>query len=79
MKKDLRYQPRFAAQLKAFFGGYFWLPCPICRENFGGFEASQEGLSTSYAGGCMVCLNCGGEAEKENKKNNYFIPESRSL
>ena len=24
--------------LRAFVGGYFWLPCPICEESFGGFE-----------------------------------------
>ncbi len=30
--------PRFLAQFLAWLGGYFWLPCPVCKEPFAGFE-----------------------------------------
>ena len=30
--------PRFLAQFLAWFLGYFWLPCPVCKKNFAGFE-----------------------------------------
>jgi predicted RNA-binding Zn-ribbon protein involved in translation (DUF1610 family) len=26
-------------RLRAWLGGYFWLPCPICGQHFGGHEA----------------------------------------
>ena len=31
--------PRFLAQFFAWLGGYFWLPCPLCKQPFAGFEA----------------------------------------
>lgn len=42
--------------------GYFWLPCPVCREPFSGEEAGQrvtmaEELSVSHA----VCRLCESE------------------
>jgi hypothetical protein len=30
--------PRFLARLWAWLAGYFWLPCPVCKEPFAGFE-----------------------------------------
>jgi len=77
MKKDIRLQPRWFAYLRTVFGGYFWIPCPICGEYFGGFETSQEGLQISYIEGKCVCMNCGKEAKKRNKENNYFIPSEK--
>jgi hypothetical protein len=29
---------RLLERLRAWFGGYFWLPCPICGRMFGGHE-----------------------------------------
>jgi C4-type Zn-finger protein len=31
---------RFFNRLYAFTHGYFWLPCPICGEEFGGHEVT---------------------------------------
>lgn len=30
--------PRLLARFLAWFGGYFWLPCPLCKQPFAGFE-----------------------------------------
>lgn len=30
--------PRFLAQFWAWCCGYFWIPCPVCKEPFAGFE-----------------------------------------
>lgn len=30
--------PRWFHNLRAFFGGYFWMPCPVCRRMYGGHE-----------------------------------------
>ncbi len=49
--------------------GYFWLPCPICGENFGGHELKHGGsLMTSINTGRGVCSNCAEEAKRRNKK-----------
>ena len=39
--------PRFLARFIAWFGGYFWLPCPVCKKPFAGFE-------TLAGAGCVV-------------------------
>ena len=52
--------------LRAFVGGYFWLPCPICGENFGGFEWG-ESLMSSWDGGEGVCPACSEEADRLNQ------------
>lgn len=36
--------PRAAAKLYADLNGYFWLPCPICGEHFGGHEGGKESV-----------------------------------
>ncbi len=47
--------------LRAAIGGYFWLPCPVCGENFGGHELGMtpEGWAVSVPrgpnGGVCVC------------------------
>jgi hypothetical protein len=46
--------PRFLARFLAWLGGYFWLPCPVCREPFAGFEAL-------HASGCVVVEEADGE------------------
>jgi hypothetical protein len=33
--------PRWFARLSAWALGYFWLPCPVCGEDFAGFEADS--------------------------------------
>jgi len=29
---------RLLNKIKAYLGGYFWLPCPLCGQYFGGHE-----------------------------------------
>jgi len=42
--------------------GFFWLPCPICGEPFGGHETVRGGIlwKTEYSGE-MTCPKCPGE------------------
>jgi len=52
----------------AFLRGYFWLPCPICGKKFGGHEGANSGLMNTLHSGRMVCRDCGGKADKINRK-----------
>ena len=40
--------------------GYFWLPCPICGNWYGGFEIAKTGLLTvrDISKGKTVCKKC---------------------
>lgn len=58
---------RFVAWMVAFFGGYFWEPCPLCGRRFGGHE-KQGILMTSPHHGVSVCIRCAQEAERRNQK-----------
>ena len=72
MKKKKR--PRFIQWIYAFIHGYFWLPCPICGENFGGHEWAHDlhtgewlGLYPKMpTGGMAVCPDCVEKAIKQN-------------
>lgn len=67
--------PRFLAQFLAWLGGYFWLPCPVCKENFAGFEADagwgavpvEEADGTHMYCVCSkaACAQCGQKAKLE--------------
>lgn len=64
---------RWFARLRAFWGGYFWLPCPICDKNFGGHETGSRGL---YIGDSLfesVCTKCVAEADFRNKCNPDYV------
>lgn len=70
MKKK---RPRFIQRLYAFIHGYYWLPCPICRENYGGHESAHDiytGEDAVYpnapSGGIGVCPDYVEEAKKQN-------------
>ena len=60
---DQRAQPRWLEKVKADTGGYFWLPCPLCGENFGGHEWAGT-LMTTPTNGTGVCANCTDEAAR---------------
>lgn len=58
-------------RLYAFLFGYFWLPCPVCGEHFGGHEASLSALVVDEADGdhaYCTCykLECQNEAQRRN-------------
>ncbi len=42
--------------------GYFWMPCPICGENFAGFEGGRPGLVDTPSAGRMHCQKAECEA-----------------
>lgn len=35
-------KPRWLNWLRAKIGGFFWLPCPVCKRKFGGHEWQAE-------------------------------------
>jgi hypothetical protein len=57
---------RLFSQLYALFGGYFWLPCPLCGRMFGGHEIADVGLMTDWNYGKSVCKHCADEASRRN-------------
>ena len=65
---------RWLAKLHANTLGYFWLPCPICGQMFGGQEVDvhkeNSFAMTSWSGGKCVCPDCrsNGKAEEYNQK-----------
>lgn len=75
--------PRRLHKIWADFAGYFWLPCPLCGEMFGGHEWKTSALNstimTSWHTGKGVCPNCHGAAKEYNdkwmKKNPRGCPE----
>lgn len=36
--------PEWWRKCKAALGGWFWLPCPLCGQMFGGFEAGDRSV-----------------------------------
>lgn len=46
-------------RIYAFIFGYFWLPCPICKKEFGGHQKNGI-LYTDYklTTGKCICPNC---------------------
>ena len=52
----------------AFVFAYFWLPCPICGEHFGGHEYDGGNLDIERHRGIVVCPNCKGEAVRRNNE-----------
>jgi len=60
--------PRFVHWIYAHQTGHFWLPCPICKKNFGGHEASETSLMETPSSGKLVCKNCTELARQMNEK-----------
>lgn len=57
----LPYRPRWPHRLYAGLMGYFWIPCPLCGDPFGGQETT--GAAIGKAGrppneGMCVCPRC---------------------
>jgi hypothetical protein len=48
-KISLRRRFRRLNQVYAFLASYFWLPCPICGEMFGGHECGTKSVGTRIA------------------------------
>lgn len=56
--------------LYAQLTGYFWLPCPICGEMFGGHECGTQSLLKDWYMGDVVCNRpaCNEEAKRRNQQ-----------
>lgn len=65
---DRRARPRWLEQIKAYLGGYFWLPCTLCREPYGGHEWNGASLLLDQTSGRVVCVNCEAEADRINRQ-----------
>lgn len=50
---------RWWARLRAWLGGYFWAPCPVCGRPFAGFECT--GTLAEQTRERMTCPHCPGE------------------
>lgn len=69
----MRRAPRVLRWLMSVWTRTFWLPCPICGENFGGWEPDGGRLYTSPGAGKMTCpkQSCIVEAERRNLANRW--------
>lgn len=64
--------PRWMHHAWAWFGGYFWLPCKICGQPFGGHEHKRcVVLYESQGRGWLTCPNCKEETKKRNRENGF--------
>lgn len=51
--------PRWLNRLWAGFGGYFWIPCPLCGEDFGGHEWDGRAINGTDGHGTGYCWRHG--------------------
>lgn len=54
----MRWHPRWFAHLWARLFGYFWIPCPVCGEEFGGQETGLYALPEPGTNGMRGWLAC---------------------
>ena len=45
---------------RAALGGYFWLPCPVCGDPFGGHELGGGDLLLEQGHSAVTCPRCPG-------------------
>lgn len=55
-------------QVYAFTHSYFWLPCPLCGDYFGGHEAHGS-MYQGCGSGVLVCLRCTAGGKKRGLEN----------
>jgi predicted RNA-binding Zn-ribbon protein involved in translation (DUF1610 family) len=68
-------------RIYARLNNYFWLPCPLCGQEFGGHEcvvgneyyalydqSPEERNRTGFATGKVICPDCGDKREAEALK-----------
>lgn len=71
---------RFLNKLYANAFGYFWLPCPVCKENFGGHEimyVMTEAVICDDGRAYCVCTkpSCNAEARSRRQGAAYGEPK----
>ncbi len=77
----MKIPTRILNRAYAFINGYFWLPCPICGEMFGGHEVNGGGLMTDWDRGwtrgkcvCVKCVSIAHERNMDFMANNPLPP-----
>ena len=63
-------------KLIAYTTNRFWIPCPICKEYFGGHE--EMGFEGLYIGNFMykcVCKDCEEKAYIKNRQNPVYLKD----
>ena len=66
----MKIPTRILNRIYAYAFGFFWSPCPICGELFGGHEWDYgNSLLITQFSGTAVCRNCGDIARKRNEDN----------
>jgi predicted RNA-binding Zn-ribbon protein involved in translation (DUF1610 family) len=68
LEEKVKKKPRFVQRIKAFSGSYYWLPCPICGEYYGGHEWDGGSLADTNHSGKMVCPDCNEIAREANQR-----------
>ena len=76
--KNLTY-PRWLARFKAWRGGYFWLPCPICLEKFAGFEIGDYGIRLLNGSGKSVCAKPSCQEEAKCREHEWYASRGECL
>lgn len=83
--RELRI-PRWVHREYARLFGYFWIPCPLCREPFGGHEwrrtpflsnvITVRGGSDPEILGRLICRTCtlARRGGKEYDREDVYIP-----
>lgn len=62
---------RWLRKFRAWLGGWFWLPCPVCGEMFAGYEVRTASAFVPVDGdpynGRVVCnkAECQAEAKRQ--------------
>jgi len=64
---------RFFKKMYANLLGYFWLPCPICEEYFGGFEIGVGSVQLAKGKTMCCCKACDFDAGIIAGKNNRQV------
>lgn len=78
MKRWLsRIAPEWLRHWYAAMFGYFWIPCPLCRRMFAGFECAAVGLMDKapreggdgvfFSTSKLVCFDCADKATEVNR------------
>ncbi len=68
----MRRAPAWWRRLRAWAGGWFWLPCPRCGKHFAGYEVCRPEVNVTYhqpyhqlgrpgQPSRIVCASCAGK------------------
>ena len=78
---------RLLNRIYAFIHGYFWLPCPICGQYFGGHEWKTDSPNAFVqladdTGGTGICPDCtlkniASKYVADNNDNVYLKPSDK--